>query len=72
VVEDRQDFCAFDVMLQPSLGEGAGVGLSIVQEIVAAHGGPVHLESVVRHDTTVILTLPRASATAPAQVPAAQ
>jgi signal transduction histidine kinase len=72
VVEDHHGFCAFDVMLQLSSGGGAGVGLSIVQEIVAAHGGPVRLESVVRHDTTVILTLPRASATAPAQVPAAQ
>jgi signal transduction histidine kinase len=38
--------------------EGTGVGLSIVREIVAAHGGTVRLESREGRGTTAIVTLP--------------
>jgi signal transduction histidine kinase len=37
---------------------GTGLGLYIVQEIVAAHGGQVTVESVVEHGPTFTLTLP--------------
>src|SRR5215475_6782175 len=39
---------------------GTGLGLYIVQEILAAHGGQVTVESVEGEGTTFILTLPRA------------
>jgi signal transduction histidine kinase len=39
---------------------GTGLGLYIVQEIVAAHGGQVTVESVEGAGTTFTLTLPRA------------
>jgi signal transduction histidine kinase len=39
---------------------GTGLGLYIVQEIVAAHGGQVTVESVQSEGTTVTLTLPLA------------
>jgi PAS domain S-box-containing protein len=42
--------------------EGTGLGLYISREIVAAHGGQVHVESVGGQGTTFTLTLPRASA----------
>ena len=38
---------------------GTGLGLYIVQEIMAAHGGQVTVQSVVGQDTTFTLTLPR-------------
>lgn len=37
---------------------GTGLGLYIVQEIVAAHGGQVTVESVVGQGTIFTLTLP--------------
>jgi signal transduction histidine kinase len=37
---------------------GAGLGLSIVQGLVLAHGGEVRLASVPREGTTVTVTLP--------------
>jgi signal transduction histidine kinase len=40
---------------------GTGLGLYIVQEIVAAHGGHVTVESVEGQGTTFTLTLPRAA-----------
>jgi two-component system sensor histidine kinase AtoS len=40
--------------------EGTGLGLYIVQEIVAAHGGQVTVDSQVGQGTTFTLTLPRA------------
>jgi PAS domain S-box-containing protein len=38
---------------------GTGLGLYIVQEIVAAHGGQITMQSVVGQGTTCTLTLPR-------------
>jgi signal transduction histidine kinase len=40
--------------------EGTGLGLYLMQEIVAAHGGKVTVESVVGQGTTFTLILPRA------------
>jgi signal transduction histidine kinase len=45
---------------------GTGLGLYIVQEIMAAHGGRVTVESVPGQGTTFTLTLPRAVTAAPA------
>jgi signal transduction histidine kinase len=39
---------------------GTGLGLHIVQEVVAAHGGQVTVESVAGQGTTFTITLPRA------------
>jgi two-component system sporulation sensor kinase A len=39
--------------------EGTGLGLYLMQEIMAAHGGRVTVESVVGQGTTFTLTLPR-------------
>jgi PAS domain S-box-containing protein len=49
---------------------GTGLGLYIVQQIVAAHGGQVTVESVEGQGTTFTLTLPR-SPEAPLLPPAA-
>lgn len=40
-------------------GDGAGLGLSIVQSIAIAHGGSVTINSVAGNGTTVALSLPR-------------
>lgn len=46
---------------------GTGLGLYIVQEIIAAHQGQVTIDSIHGQETTVTLTLPRATvATSPA------
>lgn len=45
--------------------QGAGLGLSIVQSIVALHGGRVELESSFGRGTTVAVTLPLASPAEP-------
>jgi signal transduction histidine kinase len=44
---------------------GTGLGLYIVQEIVAAHGGQVSVASVEGQGTTVTVTLPRRAAPPP-------
>jgi two-component system sensor histidine kinase HydH len=44
---------------------GTGLGLYIVQEIIAAHGGMVTVESAHGRGTTFTLMLPRVAATAP-------
>ncbi len=38
---------------------GSGLGLTIVQDIVRAHGGSIHIESKKRVGTTATITLPR-------------
>jgi PAS domain S-box-containing protein len=43
---------------------GAGLGLYIVQEIVAAHGGQVAVQSAAGQGTSFTITLPRATAEA--------
>ena len=45
---------------------GTGLGLYIVQEITAGHGGVLTVESVHGQGTTFTLRLPRTAATAPA------
>jgi signal transduction histidine kinase len=44
---------------------GTGLGLYIVQEIMAAHGGGVSVESLYGHGTTFTLMIPRAAPVAP-------
>jgi len=44
-----------------SAHSGAGLGLAIVQDIVAAHKGDIHLESTVGVGTTIQIVFPKAS-----------
>jgi signal transduction histidine kinase len=48
-------------------GQGTGLGLPIVEEIVRAHRGEVEILSVPGHGTEVIVRLPLAGAAAPAR-----
>jgi signal transduction histidine kinase len=41
-------------------GKGTGLGLAICREIVRAHGGEIHIESVEGRGTTIIFSLPEA------------
>ena len=52
--------------------EGTGLGLYIVQEIVAAHGEQIAVQSVEHQGTTFIITLPRAPAEVPVQAEPSQ
>jgi two-component system nitrogen regulation sensor histidine kinase NtrY len=49
---------------------GMGLGLAIVQEIVAEHGGTVRVEDVLPHGTRFVIDLPVAPAPSPAPVSA--
>jgi len=53
--------------LYTTKSEGTGLGLYIVQEIVAVHAGQVTVQSVAGQGTTCTITLPRAAAEAPIQ-----
>ncbi len=54
-------------------GEGSGIGLALVTELVALHGGTVMAESTVGEGTRFVVTLPTGTAHLPADhiVPAA-
>lgn len=39
---------------------GSGIGLAIVKQIIDAHGGSVHVHSVLNEGTTITFTLPTA------------
>ncbi len=41
---------------------GSGLGLSICQSIIQGHGGQLRIESKLGEGTTVVVTLPLASA----------
>ena len=40
--------------------DGTGVGLAVTQQIVAAHGGTIEVESQMGHGTRMTIQLPRA------------
>jgi PAS domain S-box-containing protein len=40
--------------------QGTGLGLSVAHQIITAHGGRIDIASLVRHGTTVTITLPLA------------
>jgi signal transduction histidine kinase len=45
--------------------EGTGIGLSLVRELAALHGGSVTVESVVGRGSTFLVTIPKGSAHLP-------
>jgi two-component system, OmpR family, sensor kinase len=47
-------------------GPGAGLGLSIVADIVAAHGGDIRLDTAAGEGATFTISLPRVRAVSPA------
>lgn len=49
---------AFERFWRAGESAGAGLGLAIVRDLVAAHGGSTRIESAVGKGTTVICTFP--------------
>jgi signal transduction histidine kinase len=45
--------------LDPSKGDGEGIGLSIVNKIVQNHKGTIRIESQINKGTIFIITLPK-------------
>jgi signal transduction histidine kinase len=68
IVEDTGAGMAPDVVRQAfdpffttkDVGQGTGLGLSVVQGIVAGHGGTVHVESELGRGSTFRVSLPAA------------
>ena len=50
---------AFDRFWRSGESAGAGLGLAIVRDLVAAHGGSVSIDSPESEGTTVSVRLPR-------------
>ena len=48
----------FEPFFTTKRGKGTGLGLSISQAYVRSHNGDIRVDSVLKHGTTVTLTLP--------------
>ena len=53
-----------------AVGEGTGIGLSVVHGIVVSHGGTITVESQIGQGTTFTIYLPRIEQTVADAVPA--
>ncbi|NJL22775.1 MAG: HAMP domain-containing protein [Leptolyngbyaceae cyanobacterium SM1_3_5] len=67
--DQRRIFDRFVRVVQHGRPEGHGLGLSIVQAIVQAHGGSVQLESQLGQGSTFTIVLPLEPLTTPAHEP---
>jgi signal transduction histidine kinase len=45
--------------------EGTGIGLALVQELIKLHGGTIRVQSMHRHGSTFIITVPKGKAHLP-------